>query len=106
MGARTTPSVLLDVVRGDEQFIGVSNIWEAGERIWVNAFPNPGDGMVRLECGMTSPQQMTVFDSKGMLVLDLPYDSDLDLRALSSGSYVLHITDSRGFRAVTTYVKE
>lgn len=106
MGARTTPAILLDVTRGDEEFIGVSNIWEAGERIWVNAFPNPGDGMVRLECSMTSPQRVFVFDSKGSVIRDLAYKAELDLRELAPGSYVLHISDLRGFRAVTTYVKE
>ena len=68
-----------------------------------HVFPNPGDGILTIEC--TEPADIIlIFTMSGELIKQLPFSSEIDMRELPHGIYLLKVIDTDGNVALTEKV--
>jgi hypothetical protein len=77
----------------------------------VNAFPNPTNGLVRINTAYEGNVNVRVFDILGNLVSSFESYSTkiglpVDLRDLSSGVYSVQVMDMKGMTSIVKIVKQ
>jgi hypothetical protein len=74
-----------------EQTDGVD---ENGDATNVTVYPNPANGVVRIE-GVEA-EEVQVYNALGQLVKTVRGTNEVDVRELPEGVYLLHIHDKQG----------
>ena len=72
-------------------------------------YPNPSSGIVTFDIGNTELDKISIYSLMGKKIVDYTFSSPstsikLDLNELKTGSYLVELIDSSGFRSVKTLV--
>jgi hypothetical protein len=72
-------------------------------------YPNPSNGFVTFDIGNTELDKINIYSLMGKKIVDYVISSsstsiNLDLNELKTGSYLVELIDSSGFRSVETLV--
>jgi len=62
----------------------------------LDAYPNPTGGWLYLKAEGITPRQIEVYNMLGECVINTTWKTDLDMRALPAGVYVLKVRDEEG----------
>jgi len=62
----------------------------------IKIFPNPTKDFIHINYGLRIPTKIELFDINGRLILDFENLNTVDMRSLSTGTYILKSTFSDG----------
>ena len=69
--------------------------------------PNPSDDKIHIQLSEKfQANQVRIYSIKGIKVIDVEYNSTLDVGHLQSGIYLLEVIDNDGFRDIQRFVKK
>lgn len=87
----------------------VTSINEIGEyEDYLKVYPNPSNGVYNVVINAEGNHKISIYDTKArkILVKDIEKQDWIDLSALTSGYYILHVENQAGERRIETLIKE